>query len=103
MDKASAQRKAVFAAIVVALAALGIYMFMPGALGAGRSRQTARDGAPCGHPAGPATPAPASPAPAPASAARRRAPDIYRWLPFTQAELTSAARVVTEFSGAYGT
>ena len=102
MEKASAQRKVVFAAIVVALAALGIYMFMPGALGVGRSsKPPATPHQAAARPAPSATPAPTNPLPAPASAGS--APDIYQWLPFTPSELTSAAHVVTEFSDAYGT
>jgi hypothetical protein len=104
MEKASAQRKAVFAVIVVALAALGIYMFMPGALGVGRGSKppaaphhAAAGAAPSATPAATTTPPPAAPA------AAGSAPDIYQWLPFTPAELASAAHVVTEFSDAYGT
>jgi len=101
MDKASAQRKAVFAVIVVALAGLGVYLFMPGALGAGRS---SKPPATTHHAAArPAHTAPAASNPAPASSASPSAPNIYGWLPFNQAELASAARVVTEFSDAYGT
>lgn len=104
MDKASAQRKAVFAVIVVALAALGVYMFMPGALGAGRgSKPPATQHRAAAAPTPSAAPAASNPAPAPASSASPSAPDIYQWLPFTQAELTSAAHVVTKFSAAYGT
>ena len=104
MDKTSAQRKAVFAVIVVALAALGIYMFMPGALGAGRSgKSPAAAHHAASQPAPSATAAASSPPPAPASAASPSAPDIYQWLPFTPPELASAAHVVTEFSDAYGT
>lgn len=103
MDKASAQRKVVFAVIVVALAALGVYMFMPGALGAGRSsKPPATTHHAAARPAH-AAPAASNPAPAPASSASPSAPNIYGWLPFTQAELASAARVVTKFSAAYGT
>ena len=103
MDKASAQRKAVFAVIVVALAGLGVYLFMPGALGAGRSsKPPATTHHAAARPAHTA-PAASNPAPAPASSASPSAPNIYGWLPFNQAELASAARVVTEFSDAYGT
>lgn len=103
MDKASAQRKAVFAVIVVALAALGVYMFMPGALGAGRStKPPATTHHAAARPAH-AAPAASNPAPGPAPSASPSAPNIYGWLPFTPAELASAAHVVTEFSAAYGT
>jgi len=105
MELTSGQRKALFALVVAALIALGIYMFVPGA-------RAARAGAgipASGHsPAPPPRPAAQTPAPSaaptltsPAPAAT--APDIYQWLPFSQAGLTSAAAVVTQFGHAYGT
>ncbi len=102
MEPASAQRKAVFALIVLALAALGIYMFMPGALGAGRGSKPPATPHPRAARPSPSA-APVASTPAPAAAASPSAPDIYQWLPFTQAELASAAHVVTGFSDAYGT
>ena len=101
MELTSGQRRALFALVVAALIALGIYMFVPGAraVRAGASTPAA------GHsPARPAarTSAPAA-APAPGSRAPATAPDIYQWLPFSQAGLTSAAAVVTQFGDAYGT
>lgn len=112
MDLNAGQRKAVFALIVVVLAGLGVYMFVPAARGgspAAAPRSTPR------HEAA-ATPSPAatpgtdpSPAatpgtdPSPAGPAAPDAPDIYQWLPFTQSQLGTAAAVVTKFSGAYGT
>jgi hypothetical protein len=101
MELTSGQRKALFALVVAALIALGIYMFVPGAraVRAGASTPAASH-----SPARPAarTSAPAA-APAPGSRAPATAPDIYQWLPFSQAGLTSAAAVVTEFGDAYGT
>src|SRR5215469_7939222 len=102
MELTSGQRKALFALVVAALMALGIYMFVPGARAA---RAGASTRATSHSPAGSATqtsapaaaPTPSSPAPA------ATAPDIYQWLPFSQAGLTSAAAVVTEFGDAYGT
>jgi hypothetical protein len=101
MEKASAQRKAVFALIVVVLAALGVYLFMPGALGAGRSSPPSATPHQAPRSAPSAAPSPSGAAPA--AATSPGAPDIYQWLPFTRGELASAARVVTEFSDAYGT
>jgi hypothetical protein len=104
MDLNSGQRKAVFLLIVVVLVGLGIYMFVPGARGSQG-----------GHSPVAATHSPASPAPqatspaaptrssAPTTAATPSDPDIYQWLPFTQAQLGSAAAVVTQFCDAYGT
>ena len=109
MELTSGQRKALFALVVVALMALGIYMFVPGARPARAGASTPAAGhspAPPPRPAGSATqtsppaaaPTPSSPAPAAATA-----PDIYQWLPFSQAGLTTAAAVVTQFGEAYGT
>jgi hypothetical protein len=106
MELTSGQRKALFALVVAALIALGIYMFVPGARPASAGAGTPAAGhspAPPPRPAAQtsapaATPTPGSPAPAAATA-----PDIYDWLPFSQAGLTSAAAVVTQFGDAYGT
>jgi hypothetical protein len=101
VELTSGQRRALFALVVAALIALGIYMFVPGAraVRAGASTPAASH-----SPARPAarTSAPAA-APAPGSRAPAAAPDIYQWLPFSQAGLTSAAAVVTQFGDAYGT
>jgi hypothetical protein len=104
MELTSGQRKALFALVVAALIALGTYMFVPGAraVRAGASTPAA------GHsPAAPPRPAARTSAtaatPAPSSHAEATAPDIYQWLPFSQAGLTSAASVVTQFANAYGT
>jgi hypothetical protein len=101
MDLTAGQRKAVFGLIVVALAGLGVYMFVPGAHGgqvSGRPRAAA-------HSPAPRATSPAAPAvsPSPATAATPSDPDIYQWLPFTQSQLAIAAAVVTQFSDAYGT
>jgi hypothetical protein len=104
MDLNSGQRKAVFGLIVVVLVGLGIYMFVPGARGSqGGHRPVAATHSPA-SPAPQATlPATPTPSSAPATAATPSDPDIYQWLPFTQAQLGSAAAVVTQFCDAYGT
>jgi hypothetical protein len=101
MDLNAGQRKAVFGLIVVALAGLGVYMFVPAARG---GQISARPPAASHSPAQPAT-SPAAPAasPAPATAATPSDPDIYQWLPFTRSQLAIAASVVMQFSDAYGT
>jgi hypothetical protein len=102
MDLNAGQRKAVFGLIVVALAGLGVYMFVPGARG-GQATGSPRAAAHSPAPRATSLAAPAaSPSPA-AAAATPAGPDIYQWLPFTQAQLGSAATVVTQFCGAYGT
>ena len=104
MDLNSGQRKAVFFLIVVVLVGLGIYMFVPGARGSqgGHSpvAATHSPASPAPQATSPATPTPGS---APTTAATPSDPDIYQWLPFTQAQLGSAAAVVTQFCDAYGT
>jgi hypothetical protein len=101
MELTSGQRKALFALVVVALTALGIYMFVPGARAAGNhGSPPAAARSPSAPAASSAAPTASSPAPA---ATTPSAPDIYQWLPFSQPELASAAAVVTQFSAAYGT
>jgi hypothetical protein len=101
MDLSAGQRKAVFGLIVVVLAGLGVYMFMSRAHGGpvnGSPRAAAHSPAP--RATSPAIPAAS---PSPATAATPADPDIYQWLPFTQAQLGSAATVVTQFGDTYGT
>src|SRR5258708_4476265 len=101
MELTSGQRKALFALVVAALTALGIYMFMPGARAArGNGSTPAAAHSPAAAAAPSATPTASSPT---AAATTPSAPDIYQWLPFSQAELASAAAVVTQFADAYGT
>src|SRR3981081_48603 len=101
MELTSGQRKALFALVVVALTALGIYMFVPGARAAGsHGSPPAAARSPSAPAASSAAPTASSPAPA---ATTPSAPDIYQWLPFSQPELASAAAVVPQFSAAYGT
>lgn len=107
MEPTSGQRKALFTLVVAALTALGIYMFVPGARtarGNGSTPGAAHPPAAAHSPAAAARPsaAPAASSPAP-MAATPPAPDIYQWLPFSRAELASAAAVVTRFGDAYGT
>jgi hypothetical protein len=103
MDLNSGQRKAVFGLIVVVLVGLGIYMFVPWARGSdGGSSPVAATRSPALQATSPATPTP-TPSSVPTTAATPSDPDIYQWLPFTQAELGSAAAVVTQFCDAYGT
>ncbi len=107
MELTAGQRKALFALVVVALTALGIFMFVPGARGArGVGRPPAGGHTPAARtPAGQARPSAASTSSRPAAAgiSPSAAPDIYQWLPFSQAELASAAAVTTQFGAAYGT
>src|SRR5260370_8988532 len=93
MELTSGQRKALFALVVAALTALGIYMFVPGARGAGSHGSPP---APARSPSAPAassagaSAAPPASNPAPA-ATTPSPPAIYQWLPFSPAKLASPA------------
>jgi hypothetical protein len=117
MELTPGQQKAVFAAVVVVLAGLGISLFVPHGAGKsgtsdhGRAGQRdiahpASSSAPAALPAGPtASPASAAPGALPPSAAPQASPhvNIYKWLPFTQQDLARAAAVTTRFGADYGT
>jgi hypothetical protein len=102
MDLSAGQRKAVFGLIVVVLAGLGVYMFVPAARGGSPPAASHRPAAPRPSAAA-ASPTPSQGTSDPASAGSTTVPDIYQWLPFTQSQLGSAATVVTQFCDAYGT
>jgi hypothetical protein len=97
MDLTDRQRRLAFAGIVVALAAVGVYLTLPGPEADGPSS------------AGPATPsaaAPAAPATSPPGISSSVSPesfDIYRLLPFSQRDFAIAADMAQRFTAAYGT
>src|SRR5262244_1520133 len=94
MELSPVQRFAAFVVVVLVLAGLGAYLFLP--------RPSEADG-----PAAGAQPRCASPTATQHSASQapsgQPAPNIYQWLPFTQAGLTSAASVTTTLAQHYGT
>ncbi len=91
MELSPVQRRAAFGLVVLVLVALGAYLLGPVAHGASRPHSPQRS-APSARPSPSAT---GSPAPT--------GPDIYQWLPFTQAGLAAAVSVVVGFGDAYGT
>jgi hypothetical protein len=96
MDLSPGQQKAVFAVIVIALAALGYYLVVPALHHAPAQAQTA------------ATPTatPSQPPPAPTvttSPAAATGVNIWSWLPFTQQDLAQAASVTTQVAVDYDT
>jgi hypothetical protein len=101
VDLSPGQQKAVFALVVVVLAALGYWLVLP---------KVSHSSAP---PAPTRTPSPAAsvPSAAPSSAGGAAAVtpspagsvNIYSWLPFTQPGLTAAATVTQEFLADYDT
>jgi hypothetical protein len=100
MDLNPAQLKLAFAVIVVILAGLGVYILLPSTNAAPTAATPAPT--PSVSPVVSATapqPQPAgTPAPQPGTGA-----DIYRWLPFTQSDLATAASAATQAAGYYGT
>ncbi len=108
MDLSPAQRVLAFVGIVVVLGGMGAYLLIPGvrsAVGQGHGSAGATPTASAsGHATSPAasstSTAPTTPtSPSPAGSA----PDIYRWLPFSQADLAKAASVTEAFGAAYDT
>jgi hypothetical protein len=90
MELSPAGRIAAFVAAVLVLAGIGAFLFLPRSSAAGRDH---------GHAHAPSRSASPSPSESPPHAG---APDIYRWLPFSEAGLASAAAAATAFSKDYG-
>ena len=100
MDLSPGQLKAVFALVVVVLAALGYWLIMPDVT---HSHGQAAAASPTPSAAGPAS-APDQGAPAAtASPAATGSVNIYSWLPFTQQGLAAAAAVTVKFVADYNT
>lgn len=99
MDLSPGQQKAVFALVVVVLAALGYWLIMP--------RVTHAHGQAAASPSATgaaAVPAQGTPAPtATASPAASGSVNIYTWLPFTEQSLAAAAAVTVKFAADYNT
>lgn len=105
MELPPGQQKMLFAVVVVVLVGLGIY------LTTGRGQTTAVTsasspspavGRPSGTAASTAVPPATVPPPAPIPTVAGGA-DIYEWLPFTQADLTTAAKTTLAFAVSYAT
>ena len=102
MDLSPGQKKAVFAVVVVILAALGYWLLLPKVSPSHGQAQPAASPAPAatipGSQAAPGSSPPATVAPATAGGV-----DIYSWLPFTQQGLAAAAAVTEKFVVDYNT
>src|SRR5450759_3306367 len=106
MELTSAQRKIAFAVIVLALAGLGLTVFRHAAQGsrpgAAAPARSSASSSPVGQIAPTASPGADSPGqagqPTPSATA---VPDIYSWLPFTPAELATAAGLAVKFGDHY--
>src|SRR5262249_1756454 len=110
MEPSSGQQRLLFVVVVLVLAGLGVYLISarthngtaatPPASGSATGSAPATSQAPQAPPGHPA-PTPAS-APASGPAGGGRA-DIYQWLPFSQQDLTDAARTTVAFAADYET
>jgi hypothetical protein len=108
VDLSPGQQKAVFALVVLVLAALGYWLIVPRVShSSGQARPTASPAPPATAPAGTQSPGSQSqggpPSTATASPASTGSVDIYSWLPFTQAGLAAAAAVTEKFMVDYNT
>jgi hypothetical protein len=110
MEPSSGQQRLLFVVVVLALAGLGVYLISArthhGAAATPPASVSATESAPATSPASqaPAAQPATTPASAPASvpAGNGRA-DIYQWLPFSQQDLTEAARTTVAFAADYET
>lgn len=91
MEFSPAKRRLIFGLIVCVLVGLGAYLIGPAAHGAGSAAD---------HRSPPRRPGVATTQTATPTVPGQ--PDIYQWLPFTQAGLAAAASVVVKFGDAYG-
>lgn len=100
MDLTPGQRKAVFAAVALALAGLGAFLLISPLNSSGTPSRPAAATQPL-HSAPPTSP-PATPAGLGAGTPPAgTGVNIYQWLPFTQAGLAAAANVVRQFAADY--
>jgi hypothetical protein len=97
------QRGAVFALIVIALAALGYYLVVPAVTHSHPQAAASPAATPTPTAPAPTAPAPTVTASAAADAGAAGGVDIYAWLPFTQQDLAAASSVVVRFSVDYNT
>ena len=102
MDLSPGQKKAVFAVVVVVLAALGYWLLLPKVSHSNGQAQPAASPAPAATIPGSGPAQGASP-PATATPATAGGVDIYSWLPFTQQGLAAAATVTEKFVVDYNT
>lgn len=117
MELSSGQQRALFAGIVVVLAGLGIYLIGPGghhgSSSAGPTPSTSaasNDTPPASVPASSSAAATSNPSvvsptqsPTGTTSLGKGQANIYNWLPFTQQDLTSAAKTTLTFAADYGT
>ena len=109
MEPSSGQQRLLFVVVVLVLAGLGVYLISGRTHNGTAATPPASVSATSQAPQAPATSqAPQAPATTPASVPASvptsgGKADIYQWLPFSQQDLTEAARTTVAFAGDYGT
>jgi hypothetical protein len=105
MELSPVQRKLTFALVVLALVALGVYLFVSRGSGPAPAPAAAKASHPVRPPV-PDSPAASAPtesaSPAPGTAVTQNS-DIFQLVPFTAAGLASGEKVADQFGAAYGT
>lgn len=106
MELNTGQQRLLFAVVVVALVGLGYFLISGSHQGSAAAPEPSASGTPTASgptASGTASVPPATvPPPAPEPAASGGA-NIYQWLPFTQADLTAAAKATLAFAAAWDT
>jgi hypothetical protein len=103
MDLTPGQRKAVFAGVVLVLAALGAFLIVPALSAKGGAQGRPAAATRPSHSTSPAAPPPTTGGLGSATPPAGTGANIYQWLPFSQAGLTAAVNVVREFAADYST
>ncbi len=105
MDLSPGQKKAVFAAVVLVLVALGLWLVVPKVTSSHASGTPTASPTPTVTASVPVATVTATATPSNASVSPDAAgnPNIYSWLPFTQQGLAAAAAVTVKFASAYNT
>jgi hypothetical protein len=108
MELSPGKQRLLFVVVVIALVGLGIFVIRgrnqgnaaaPPATPTPSASQAAASGAATGTPAAASSAAASSPAASPSATAGGA--NIYQWLPFTQSDLTAAAKTTMAFANVY--
>ena len=108
MELSPGKQRLLFVVVVIALVGLGIFVIRgrnqgntaaPPATPTPSASQAAASGTATGTPAAASSAAASSPAASPSATAG--GPNIYQWLPFTQSDLTAAAKTTMAFANVY--
>jgi hypothetical protein len=106
MDLTRGQQRLVFVVIVIALVGLGFYLIGHRQSGSGTPAASSSASASASQPPASATASagvPPSVVPSATPVSTAGGAEIYQWLPFTPADLATAASVTTRFAAAYAT